>query len=275
MSQIVSTFPLVGKIADALMDGLFPCDERCGLCKRSVWLQKPYLCAPCLEKLVPVHSPCGKCGRPLFNPLLACPYCNPHAEPYTRRFLGYVLNGEAKYLMHRYKYGGERFLATVLSALFTERLKAQLGDGDLPFTVVTSIPSGKKRRALRGFDHCGDLARAVAKDLGILYRPYLERVTHERAQAESNRAERAYNLEQAFCVLSNDMTLTKNPGQQRLLIVDDVLTTGATIEAATMTLKRTYPHLEIYEGAVFYTPETVGVDCGEKNEENLFEQVEF
>lgn len=77
-----------------------------------------------------------------------------------------------------------------------------------------------------------------------------KRLTHERSQAESNRAQRLENLSGAFAVVSH---------QDRILILDDVLTTGATLEAATQALLADHPGTLVYQGAVFYTPETFEV----------------
>jgi len=189
--------------------------------------------------------------------------------------------------MHRYKYGGERHLAVVLSALFVTQLHRQLQESmpnaiskmALPFTAVTSVPSGRKRSAQRGFDHCADLAKEVARTLEIPYIRCMMRITHERAQAESTRAERVSNLEHAFQldVRDGEIALSKAStlGHHRLLVLDDVLTTGATLEAATAALKAQFPHLVIYEGAIFYTAKVQNASNDENYVDILFESADY
>lgn len=251
-----------------LLDGILPLDEACGICDRVVLLEPPYICPDCLKKLPIIKHPCLKCGRPKQGPHHPCAFCNPSAEPYTRRYLGYELSAEALYLVHKYKYTGNRYLAPALAHLFIGRLKCLINveSGHAtgveiyppwPFDYITSIPSGGRRRRARGFDHCRELAEAVAALMGLPYVSLLERRVHERAQAESNRQEREENMRGAFALKdgaeTSAMARVKDKHRPRVLLIDDVLTTGATLDEAALYLQGAMPDLDLSIGALFFT----------------------
>lgn len=240
---------IASKAFNVLLDTLFPIDENCAHCGIATLLEPPYLCRRCLKDFEAIERSCEKCGRPLMAQAMACPYCNPLAEPYTQRLLAYVLSGAGRQMLHRYKYNGERYLAEPLAALFAQRFDKTT----LPICAITSVPSGKKRLKRRGFDHCKELAQALARQWEIPYVQLLTRETHERAQAELNRLERADNLKDAFRLKSEATPWLEVQQVLGILVLDDVLTTGATLDAATELLSVHFPEVAWYQGAVFFT----------------------
>jgi ComF family protein len=128
--------------------------------------------------------------------------------------------GVGRDLVTGLKYRNQRRAARVLADLLVQRL------GPVDIDVVTWAPTGSDRRATRGFDQAELVARAVARRLGLPCRRLLFRV-HGASQTGRSRAERLAGP--VFVARP-----TRRP--RRVLVVDDVVTTGATLRAAARAL---------------------------------------
>lgn len=97
--------------------------------------------------------------------------------------------------------------------------------------VVTAVPSTPRVRAERLFDPAAELARAVGRGLGLPYRRLLHKVRETADQTTLGRADRRANLRDAF------RAAAASP-PERVLLVDDILTTGATADACARALRQ-------------------------------------
>lgn len=179
----------------------------CGACFARIPALSFALCAHCLTR---GREPVG-CGR------------HPHALVWP----ALVYDERAALLVHALKYGGRPGLADALAEQLAGVLPAAL-EADL----VTAVPLHPARQRERGYNQAWQLAVGLASRLGV---PALEdvlvRVRHTPAQARLDPGRRRRNLAGAFQV--------KEPQryrERRVLIVDDVLTTGATLEACLAAL---------------------------------------
>jgi predicted amidophosphoribosyltransferase len=126
------------------------------------------------------------------------------------------------------KFRGARQVAEPLGALLAARLRR----GSWLPDVVTHLPTDPARRTARGYDQAEALARGLADAAGLPYRALLQRARPTRRQAGLGRAARAANVRGAFQAVPGALPA----GRVRVLVVDDVLTTGASLEECRRAL---------------------------------------
>ncbi|MEO8659091.1 MAG: phosphoribosyltransferase family protein [Bryobacteraceae bacterium] len=130
--------------------------------------------------------------------------------------------------MHLLKYSQIRTLAAPLGAFLTAALPRQMG-----FDAVTAMPMHWMRKWQRGFNQAELLAKQVSRRTGIPYRTLVRRRKATPPQAGLSSVERRTNMSGAF-----DLPRRAAVKDLRILLVDDVLTTGATASACAAALKR-------------------------------------
>ena len=175
-------------------------EARCVGCRR----QAGVLCAACAEEL---RSAVLREAPPAVDRLLCA--------------LDY--SGAARSLILDLKLRGRKGAALPLATRMVD-LVARSGTRAW---VITWVPGRPPETRRRGFDHAAVLARTVARRLGLPARPLLERVGGDVDQASLSAPERWLNLQGAFIA---------GPGSERALVVDDLVTTGATLSACAEAL---------------------------------------
>jgi ComF family protein len=182
----------------------------------------PPLCATCVPALDRrLDAPAGVAiGLPadLPAPLLQLDWC----APFT---------GTARAALHAIKYGGEQRLAEPLGAAIARRW-ARVGVGT---DLVTHVPVHASRARTRGYDQAELIARAAARHLGLPYAALIARERATIAQFDLDRRDRAANVAGAFVVRPAPAI---DPAGRWVLLIDDVVTTGATLAACAEALER-------------------------------------
>jgi ComF family protein len=135
-------------------------------------------------------------------------------------------DGRMKDIIHSLKYERRRSIAPPLGQLMRERGAALLRDA----AVVVPVPLHPRREYERGFNQADDLAR----QLGVPVWPLLKRIVFTRSQIELPRDQRQENVKDAFGFRPSALRVIP----QIVVLVDDVSTTGATLEACARVLKR-------------------------------------
>jgi ComF family protein len=189
------------------------------------------LCAACARALdVRLELPGGApIGMPvdLPAPLLQLEWCAPFA-------------GAVRAALHDLKYSGERRLARPLGRAVARRWQ-RVGEGA---TLVVPVPVHAERERHRGYDQAALIAEVAAADLGLPFMRALERGRATTAQFELGREDRAANVAGAFDLRGARTTRRSGVGAARnpvagrwVLLVDDVVTTGATLSACAIALE--------------------------------------
>jgi len=139
-------------------------------------------------------------------------------------------DGVARQVLHGLKYRNRRGVARQLAQLMVRRLRVD------PVDVVTWAPTSGSRARTRGYDQSELLARAVARELGVPCRRLLYR-SHGEQQTGHTRAERLHGVSFRSRAISGSGRRSGSDAL-RVLLVDDVVTTGATLVAARSALLR-------------------------------------
>jgi ComF family protein len=209
-------------VARALLELVYP--PRCAACGEPA-LEEPFceLCAGAVDEVPPG---CRRCGQPGIDAL--CGACRAAPPAFEAVRAGGLLGGPLADAVHALKYRGRPALARPLGAWLAARAPLPAG------AAVISVPLARGRRLERGYDQAALLADAVCRATGARgarLRAALVRVRETPPQVGRTREERARNVAGAFearaVVAGRDVVL-----------VDDVVTTGATADAAAEALRR-------------------------------------
>ncbi len=195
----------------------------CAACRRPVARAAEPLCGPCRAALpwlrvarCPRCALPAPCGRP-------CPMAG---AALARAWTPMAYDGPARDVVHALKLRGALRLIDVMAA----QMVATAPPGLLgPGCVLVPVPAAPARRRRRGFDHAGRLAAAVGVRAGLEVSPCLRRVGRAPRQA---RARRATRLERGRVRVA-----VSGEPPRRAVLVDDVLTTGATVRACAAALR--------------------------------------
>lgn len=149
---------------------------------------------------------------------------------FASAFLYFNKKGMVQELIHNLKYKGHQEIGSVLGEWYAEDLKElQL---EIPFDVVVPVPLHKRKFRERGYNQVTTFGKAIASGFEIPFNEkLLFRKIYSKTQSKKNLLGRSENIENTF-----DVTFSDEDHNKHFLIVDDVFTTGATIEACSRAL---------------------------------------
>jgi len=230
--EVLATMP-VPRWTDRLINALF--DPTCAACGGPLGAgREGPVCRECWSGIRIVSPPwCDRCGEPLkswrrgADAPSCCARCLAHRPHFDRARAFGLYEGPLRQIIHALKYRGHQSLGVPLSALLRQAAGGLLGDVD----AVVPVPLHPWRRLRRGFNQAEALARGLGRPV---WHP-LRRGSLGVPQAGLRGDLRHANVRGAYRLSRRAGAAASRP--RRVVLVDDVMTTGATLEACSVVLR--------------------------------------
>lgn len=219
---------------DLLFDILYP--PRCMFCGELLTLTHNHLtCAACLQQLpwIQKHQ-CEKCGKQLAEkyskPL--CPDCSKIQHAFDKGVSCFIYEKEVMRALRYLKFKGKKYYGKHLGYYMVQRVQQE--DHLNSYDMIIPVPISKKKRKIRGYNQTEILAGEIAESLQIpLDNHCLQKVKDTPSQRSLPVSVRKYNVKNIVCVHWD-----RKPIPESVLLVDDIYTTGNTVDACAEILKK-------------------------------------
>ncbi|MCR5135293.1 MAG: double zinc ribbon domain-containing protein [Clostridiales bacterium] len=219
---------------DGLQDLVFPPQLYCLSCGAVIDGTRTYgLCDDCITKFGwAAGRTCGKCGKPLPETSVhgICYDCRTTDHAFDKGYTCASYGLYERMLISEFKERGKDYIGRTIAQIMADRIAG------LPLCpdLITAVPAGKWKTARRGYDQTAVAAEVLAKKTGTRYLDLLERTRYTKTMRTLGAGERHLNVQGAFSVLKGKERII--PGKT-VLLVDDVYTTGSTVDACAAVLK--------------------------------------
>jgi competence protein ComFC len=223
------------KMLDGLWNLMYP--ETCFLCSAPVARQRDCgICDPCWQKVIALKilpPRCASCGLPFYSfeerSEHLCGDCIQNMPPYAgARAYGHY-SAELSRVVQELKFSGRQNLIGLLAPLLADAFSDTWSRDE--FDLIVPVPLHPKRKRDRGFNQAELLAVSLGRLIAIPCRKALRRIRATLPQVGLTHSQRLENVHKAF-----RCSAPQHISKRRILLIDDVMTTGATVECAAQAL---------------------------------------
>jgi len=217
------------ELKDSIMDFVYP--PHCLVCGRYLSEKEKDLCEGCWNSLGMIPFPfCPNCKSFFSDEKNRCLFCSTDSNLLYVRSLG-IFDDFYKVLIHKFKYKGKVSLGKKLSKKLGEEIKKDKRFSSFDFLIPVPLHPARKRE--RGYNQSEVMGEVISKELDISFlKNVLKRIKNTKDQTKLNDEQRRKNVKDAFKVSFPEMIKDK-----KIILVDDVITTGATLDECAKVLK--------------------------------------
>ncbi len=225
----------------AALDLVYPKGLYCICCGKITDDSRTYrLCGECMDSMKWIGGRiCERCGRPLadINPYDQCFICRQHKHHFDSGYTCTAYSRCERAVIFSLKYDGNADIADTIGEIMYDRMTVEFSPDELygKYNMVLPVPIHRHKLSLRGFNQAGLIADSFASRSGIKADPYILRRERETRMMRSlSPQERRENIRGAFSIRERRRT---DVSGKSILIIDDIYTTGSTIDEIAQVLK--------------------------------------
>lgn len=215
-------------IAMSLWSLIYP--ARCPFCDGAMHMRQ-LVCEKCRGKVKPLSGPtCQKCGKKVEEDQVFCHDCRKKEHNFNQGFSLFQYE-DIRESLYRFKYSGRaeyaRFYGEAAYRFYGTKLEALHADALVP------VPLHFRKQLKRGYNQAEEFATALSKLTGIpVEKHFVKRIKNTKPMKTVQGLQRQNNLKSAFLITGNDVKL------KTIIIIDDIYTTGATIDAVSRVCRQ-------------------------------------
>jgi competence protein ComFC len=222
------------KLTRVILDLIYPSNIYCISCNKPIFNHDTYsLCPNCREEILWINEKaCVCCGKALQTGYeqAKCLDCLSIEHSFSKGYSCVTYGLKEKEILHNLKYNKKGYLSYKLSEILGDRLSIENLDADL----IVPVPMNKKKKNKRGYNQAELLAKSLSKMSDIpCSADVLLRDKETEAMNQLSRDARRENMKDAFSINKDKVESIRN---KRVLIVDDIFTTGSTADECAKTL---------------------------------------
>lgn len=187
------------------------------------------ICEFCRSSLIPIGSKCEICALPIpMGDTMTCGKCLKKRPIFDKIFVNYTYEEPLRTILHEFKYKEGLYLSSFLADLMIQNFVNDLTDSE----CLIPVPLHYAKLKTRGFNQAALLSRNLAKFLKIPAElNYCQKIYNTKSQAGLTLKERHKNLKNAF-------QLTKPINYKKIILIDDLITSGSTVNELAKLFKQ-------------------------------------